>query len=159
VTGIDAAPENIEAARAHAAGQGLAIDYRAGEIGQLAAEGHRYDLVISMEVIEHVADPATFVAQLASLLAPGGLLLVSTPNRTPRSKMMMITLGESIGGIPKGTHDWARFATPEELEAMLSTAGLRVIDRKGLAFSVARGFHLSDDLSLDYFLAAVALET
>ncbi len=157
VTGVDAAPENIAAAKAHAVGQGLEIDYRAGEIAQLADAGRRFDLIVSMEVIEHVADPAAFVAQLAGLLAPGGLLVVSTPNRTPRSKLMMIALGESVGGIPKGTHDWERFVPPADLEAMLAMSGLRVIDRMGLGFSVGRGFHLTDDLSLDYFLAAVNL--
>lgn len=156
VTGLDAAPENIAAARAHAEGQGLVIDYRAGELAQLAAEGLRFDLIVSMEVIEHVTAPDAFVGQLAGLLAPGGLLLVSTPNRTPKSRLLMIALGESVGGIPKGTHDWDRFLTPEELTAHLEAAGLAVIDRRGLGFSVMRGFHLTDDLSLDYLLAAVA---
>jgi 2-polyprenyl-6-hydroxyphenyl methylase/3-demethylubiquinone-9 3-methyltransferase len=156
VTGVDAAPESIAVAKAHAAGQGLVIDYRAGELSQLAAEGKVFDLVTSMEVVEHVADPATFVAGLAALLAPGGLLVVSTPNRTPLSRLAMITLGEGLGRIPKGTHDWNKFLTPDELEQMLSDAGLQVIDRKGLSFSPIKGFMLSDNLTLDYFLTAVA---
>lgn len=156
VTGIDAAPENIAAAKAHAEGAGLTIDYRAGEASGLLADGKRFDLVTSMEVIEHVADPAAFVATLAALLTPGGLLVVSTPNRTPLSRLAMITFGEGLGGIPKGTHDWSRFLMPDELEPLLSAAGLKVIDRKGLAFSPTKGFMLSDNLTLDYFLTAVA---
>jgi 2-polyprenyl-6-hydroxyphenyl methylase/3-demethylubiquinone-9 3-methyltransferase len=153
VTGIDAAPENIAAAATHAAASGLAIDYRAGSVEGLGDE--RFDLVTSMEVIEHVTDPASFVAGLVAALAEGGLLVVSTPNRTPVTRLAMITLGEGSGRIPKGTHDWDKFLTPDELEALLSAAGMRVIDRRGLAYSPARGFVLSDDLTLDYFLTAV----
>jgi len=154
VTGIDAAPENIAAAKIHAAGQGLAIDYRAGELTELAA-GARFDLVTCMEVIEHVAHPGKFIRGLADALAPGGLLVVSTPNRTPLSRLMMITLGEGLGRIPKGTHDWQKFLTPEELTGHLEAAGLRVIDRRGLTFSPAHGFVLSDNLAMDYFVTAV----
>ena len=154
VTGLDAAPESIAVAKAHAEGQGLAIEYRAGELSQL--DGQRFDLVTSMEVIEHVADPAAFVSGLAALLAPGGLLVVSTPNRTPTSRLAMITIGEGLGRIPRGTHNWKKFVTPEELDGMLSDAGLKVIDRRGLTFSPARGFMLSENLSIDYFLTAVA---
>ena len=156
VTGVDAAPEGIAVARAHAAGQGLAIDYRAGEVAQLVAEGRRFDLVTSMEVLEHVVDPAAFVAALAALLAPGGLLIVSTPNRTPQSRLAMITLGEGLGRIPKGTHYWNKFLTPDELEGLLKASGLTVIDRRGLGFSPTAGFRLSDNLALDYFMTAVA---
>ena len=154
VTGIDAAPESIAAARAHAAPGGLTIDYHAGELSELA--GRRFDLVTCLEVIEHVVDPAGFVAGLAGALGDDGLLIVSTPNRTPRSRLAMITLGEGFGMIPRGTHDWDRFLTPDELAGLLEAAGLAVIDRCGLAFSPGRGFHLSDDLGLDYFLTAVA---
>lgn len=156
VTGIDAAIENVQAARAHAEAMGLSIAYRSGEVGALLLDDARFDLITSMEVIEHVADPAVFIAALASLLKPGGLLVISTPNRTPQSRLAMITLGEGLGRIPKGTHDWNRFVTPDELEKLLSAHGLEIIDRRGLAFSPAKGFMLSDDLSLDYFLSAVA---
>ena len=153
VTGLDAAPENIGVARAHAALSGLAIDYRAGSVEDLS--GERFDLVTSMEVIEHVTDPAAFIAGLTVALAEGGLMVLSTPNRTLASRIAMITLGEGSGKIPKGTHDWDKFLKPDALEALLADAGMRVIDRRGLSFSPAKGFVLSDDLSLDYFLTAV----
>lgn len=151
VTGIDAAPENIAAARAHSAGQGLAIDYRAGGAEALAG---RFDLVTSLEVIEHVADPAAFIGALAAAVAGGGLLVLSTPNRTSRSKLLLVGLAEATGRIPRGTHDWDKFITPDELKAMVESAGLKVTDTTGLAFSLTRGFTLSSDLSLDYLLTA-----
>lgn len=153
VTGIDAAPENIGAARAHAAASGLAIDYVAGGIEDLP--GRRFDLVASMEVIEHVADPAAFVSALADALAEGGLMVLSTPNRTLASRLAMITLAEGIGAIPRGTHDWSRFLTPDELEELLVGTGLRVIDRTGLGFSPARGFVTGTGEALNYLVAAV----
>ncbi|WP_196221804.1 bifunctional 2-polyprenyl-6-hydroxyphenol methylase/3-demethylubiquinol 3-O-methyltransferase UbiG [Sphingobium sp. CAP-1] len=152
VTGLDAAPENIAAARAHAQGQALTIDYRATPVEEMADTG--FDLVTSMEVIEHVADPAAFVAALAAKLAPDGLMILSTPNRTPLSRLAMITIGESVGGIPKGTHDWSKFLTPEELTELLEQAGMEVTDSHGLAFDPRTGFTLSTNMALDYFLTA-----
>jgi 2-polyprenyl-6-hydroxyphenyl methylase / 3-demethylubiquinone-9 3-methyltransferase len=152
VTGLDAAPENIAAARAHAAGQHLAIDYRAGGIEQVA--GERFDLVVSMEVVEHVTDPAAFVAGLAGALADGGLLILSTPNRTPLSRLALITLGEGLGMVPTGTHDWSKFLTPDELIGLIEAEGLRVIDTTGLAFDPRTGFVLSGNLAMDYFVTA-----
>jgi 2-polyprenyl-6-hydroxyphenyl methylase/3-demethylubiquinone-9 3-methyltransferase len=152
VTGIDAAAENIAVAREHAAGQGLTIDYRCGDVTEMHGQ---FDLVTSMEVIEHVASPAAFLSALSARLAPGGLMLLSTPNRTNLSRLAMITLGEGLGAIPKGTHDWNRFLTPDELASFAEAAGLKVMDRKGLSFSVASGFVLSDDLSLNYLMALV----
>jgi len=149
VTGIDAAPENIEAARTHAQGQALSIDYRCAEIAGLDG---RFDLVTAMEVIEHVADPTVFMAALAARMAPGGLMILSTPNRTNLSRLAMITLGEGLGAIPAGTHDWSRFLTPGELAGWAEMAGLRVTDRRGLSLSLARGLILSDDLSLNYLM-------
>ena len=154
VTGVDAAVENIAVARDHAAQSGLVIDYRAGEIDAVA--GEQFDLITCLEVVEHVADPANFVAGLASLLAPGGLLILSTPNRTTLSKIALIRIGETVGGIPSGTHDWDRFLTPAELTAHVVAAGLTVGETRGLKFGVARGFHVSDDMKLDYFLVAHA---
>ncbi|MES2986517.1 MAG: bifunctional 2-polyprenyl-6-hydroxyphenol methylase/3-demethylubiquinol 3-O-methyltransferase UbiG [Pseudomonadota bacterium] len=153
MTGVDAAAENVGAARAHAAAGGIDVDYVAGGIEDVA--GRTFDLVVSMEVIEHVSDPAAFVAGLAGALAPGGLMILSTPNRTPLSKIAMITVGEGLGAIPKGTHDWSRFLNPEELEALLTDAGLRVIDRAGLSFSPARGFVTSSNEALNYLVTAV----
>jgi len=153
-TGLDAAPENIAAARLHAEGQGLAIDYRHGGVETLG-EGERFDLVCSMEVVEHVTDPAAFVAGLAGALAPGGLMLLSTPNRTALSRLALITVGEGTGQIPKGTHDWRKFLTPGELEALLGQAGLRVIETRGLSLDPLKGFVLSDDVRMDYLMAVV----
>ena len=151
VTAIDAAPELIAVARDHAAGQGLVIDYRHSTVEALAGE---FDLVTSMEVIEHVADPRAFLNSLAARLAPGGLLILSTPNRTAKSRLLMITIAEGIGQIPKGTHDHAKFVTPDEMKAMMAAAGLAVIDCEGIGFSLTRGLHLSEDLSLNYLIAA-----
>ena len=151
VTGIDAASENIVAARTHAEGQGLVIGYRVGDVGALEGQ---YDLVTSMEVIEHVADVPAFLAGLAGALAADGLLILSTPNRTAWSKLIMIGIGEGTGAIPQGTHEWSKFLTPEELTSRLSDAGLEALDTTGLSFSLGRGFRLSDDLSLNYFVTA-----
>lgn len=151
VTALDAAAENIAAAKLHAGGQGLAIDYRTG--GVEALDG-RYDLVTSMEVIEHVADVPAFVAGLAGALAEDGLLVMSTPNRTAWSRLVMIGIGEGLGQIPKGTHDWGKFLTPEELTAHLADAGLTVTDVTGLGWTPTRGFALGEDVSLNYLLAA-----
>jgi 2-polyprenyl-6-hydroxyphenyl methylase / 3-demethylubiquinone-9 3-methyltransferase len=151
VTGIDAAPENVEAARAHALGQGLEIDYRVG--GAEALTG-RYDLVTALEVVEHVADPAAFVGALAAAVAEGGLLILSTPNRTAWSKLIMIGLGEGTGRIPKGTHDWGKFLSPDELGKLVTQAGLEIVDTTGIGWSPSRGFALTDDLSLNYLITA-----
>lgn len=152
VMGIDAAPENVEVARAHAAGQGLAITYCATGVESLR-EGD-FDLVTSMEVIEHVSDPALFVKGLVAALAPGGLLVMSTPNRTQLSRLAMITIGEGMGHIPRGTHDWSSFLRPEQLEALLTQEGLAVTDRRGIAFDPRTGFVLSDNQALNYILTA-----
>jgi len=154
VTGLDAAPENIEAAKAHAATSGLMIDYRASGIEDIGT-GDTFDLVTSMEVIEHVTDPAPFVHALAGALAPGGLMILSTPNRTQASRLAMITLGEGVGLIPKGTHDWNKFLTPEELEALLEQAGMAVRDRRGIAFDPRKGMVLSENEAINYILTAV----
>jgi len=151
VTAVDAAPELIEAAKEHAAGQGLTIDYRA--CGVEAVEG-QFDLITAMEVIEHVADPAAFVASLAARLAPDGLLILSTPNRTAWSKLLTITLAEGLGRIPKGTHEFEKFIDPEAMKVLLGRAGLEAIDVEGIAYSPTRGLHLSEDLRLNYLVAA-----
>ena len=151
VTGIDAAPENIAAARLHAGGQGLEIDYRTGGVELLTGP---YDLITSLEVIEHVTDPREFVGGLADALAPDGLLILSTPNRTATSRLLMIMLAEGLGRIPRGTHDWQKFLTPDELCALLKDAGLEVVDVAGLTYNPMRGFTVTENTSLDYFITA-----
>ena len=151
VTAVDAAPENIAAARAHAAGQGLEIDYRVGGVESLDGP---FDLVTCLEVVEHVAEPRGFIQGLARILAPGGLLVLSTPNRTALSRLVLILIGEGTGRLPRGTHDWEKFLTPQETCALIADAGLEVLDCTGLGWNPASGFHLSDDKSLDYFVTA-----
>ncbi|MDP9086813.1 MAG: bifunctional 2-polyprenyl-6-hydroxyphenol methylase/3-demethylubiquinol 3-O-methyltransferase UbiG, partial [Pseudomonadota bacterium] len=151
VTGIDAAPELIGVARAHAEGTGLAIDYRS--VGVEAVDG-MFELVTAMEVVEHVADPASFIVSLGARVAPGGLLVMSTPNRTRLSKLMTITLAEGLGRIPRGTHDYDKFLGPDTLGELVQAAGLSVVDYEGIAYSPARGLHRSEDLRLNYLLAA-----
>lgn len=153
VTGVDAAPENIAAAQAHAAGSGLAIDYRCGELGALGLAG--FDLVTCMEVIEHVADKPAFVAALAQTLAPGGLMVLSCPNRTPQSKLLLVEGAERIGMVPRGTHHWDDFVTPEELAELLSTEGLTMGEAGGISWGPAKGLHLSDDKALNFIVTAV----
>lgn len=154
VTGVDAAAENIAAASAHAAGGGLSIDYRHGEIGALGLSG--FDLVCSMEVIEHVADKAAFIGALAATLAPGGLMVLSTPNRTTKSKWLMVEAAERIGMVPRGTHHWDDFITPDELRDLLDGAGLVMSEPQGIGFSPLKGLHLSGDLALNYIVTATA---
>jgi len=152
VTGVDASPEVIAVARQHASAMGLSIDYRAGDVQELKGQ---FDLVTSLEVIEHIAEPAAFLKALARRLAPGGLLILSTPNATGWSKLMMITLGEGLGRIPKGTHDFDKFISPERMKVLLADAGLQCLDAEGIAWSPTRGLHLSDDMRLNYLVAAV----
>ncbi len=148
--GVDAAPENIAVAAAHALAQGLDMTYACADVASLSGQ---FDLVTSMEVVEHVADPALFMTSLAARLAPGGLMILSTPNRTRLSRLGLITIGEGLGQIPKGTHHWDAFLTPAELTALIENSGLYVADTRGLSFNPAKGFTLSDDLSLNYLMA------
>ena len=152
VTGVDAAEENIAVARDHAAGSGLTIDYRCGEIGALGLSG--FDLVTAMEVIEHVADKPAFLRDVTARLAPDGLLVMSTPNRTAASRVLLVGAAEAVGYVPKGTHHWEDFITPDEFEALLADAGLSVTARRGIAWRPGKGLHLSDDMALNYILSA-----
>jgi len=152
VTGVDAAWANVEAARHHAAGSGLAIDYRHGELASLGLGP--FDLVTCLEVLEHVADKEVFVAELARHLVPGGLMILSTPNRTPQSRLLLIGAMEAIGAIPRGTHHWGDFVTPEELRELLAGAGLAMGEPRGIAFSPLQRLHLSSDLSLNFIVTA-----
>jgi len=158
VTGIDAAEDNIPVARAHAAEQGLEIAYRAATAETLAAEGARFDVVLALEVVEHVADPAAFVASCRDLTAAGGLVIASTLNRTAKSFGLAILGAEWVlGWLPRGTHDWNRFVTPDEMSGLMTGAGLSCVDRTGMVFDpLAWSWHLSDrDLSVNYLATAL----
>lgn len=159
VTGIDAAPEAIAAAREHAEPAGLAIAYRAAAPETLAAEGMTFDVVTALEVIEHVADTGAFLAALASLTRPGGLVALSTINRTLASLAIAKIGAEYVARLlPPGTHDWRRFVTPAELGRELRAAGFRPVATAGMRFSVATGaWAASGDLSVNYLVAAVRL--
>ena len=154
VTGVDAAPENTAAAAIHAERTGLDIRYMAGELA--SHDIGTFDLVTAMEVIEHVADKQSFAGQLSAKLAEGGLMVLSTPNRTVRSRALMIGAAEGFGLIPKGTHHWDDFITPDELADILTQARLVMGAPRGIAFSPMKGLHLSDDLSLNYIVTARA---
>jgi 2-polyprenyl-6-hydroxyphenyl methylase/3-demethylubiquinone-9 3-methyltransferase len=154
VTGVDAAGESIAVARDHAEGSGLEIAYRQGELASLGLG--QFDLVTSMEVIEHVADKQAFVTELAKHLAPGGQMVLSTPNRTPQSRMLLVGAAEAVGMVPKGTHHWEDFITPEELGELLGNAGLVMGVPHGISFTPMKGLHLSGDLALNYIVAARA---
>ncbi|MDJ0642414.1 MAG: bifunctional 2-polyprenyl-6-hydroxyphenol methylase/3-demethylubiquinol 3-O-methyltransferase UbiG [Erythrobacter sp.] len=152
VTGVDAAVENASIASAHADAAGLDIRYMAGEVASL--DIGTFDLVTCVEVIEHVADKHAFLADVVSRLAPGGLLVMSTPNRTAASRLLLVGAAEAIGYVPRGTHNWADFITPDELEGMLADEELAVTERRGIGFRPGKGLHLSDDESLNYILSA-----
>jgi 2-polyprenyl-6-hydroxyphenyl methylase/3-demethylubiquinone-9 3-methyltransferase len=158
VVGADAAERNIPVARVHAAQSGLSIDYRHTTAEALADAGERFDVVLNMEVVEHVADPAAYLAACQRLLKPGGLMVCSTINRNAKSFAMAIVGAEYVmRWLPKGTHDWRKFITPDELYALIRGAGLDPVDRKGFVFNpVTWSWSLSDrDLSVNYVTASV----
>jgi 2-polyprenyl-6-hydroxyphenyl methylase/3-demethylubiquinone-9 3-methyltransferase len=151
VTAIDPAKELIAAALEHAAGQKLEIDYRVSAVENVTG---KFDLITAMEVIEHTADPQQFLKDLVKRLAADGLLILSTPSATAWSRLITITLAEGFGAIPKGTHDFDKFIAPERMKQLMAEAGLKCLDVEGLAFSPTRGLHLSEDLRLNYLVAA-----
>jgi len=156
VLGVDAAPDVIGVAADHARGQGLRLIYRVGTAEDVRAEGLRFPIVTALEVIEHVPDPTGFVRLLASLLEPGGLLFLSTLNRTRRS-FLVAKLGAEylLRWLPVGTHDWRKFVTPGELGQMLHQAELRVADATGLVPDPLRGgWRTSRDMSINYMMMA-----
>lgn len=156
-TGLDASADAVAAGRLHAEEAGLSITYRAGSAEELAEEGHTFDLITALEVVEHVADVDLFLGALRRLLKPGGLLIFSAPNRTPQSYLAVIVAAERLlRWVPEGTHDWNAFLTPEELGARMEQAGLRVTDVKGLSYSlVNRTFSVSNDPGINYIGSAV----
>ena len=158
VVGADAAPRNIPVAQLHAEQSGLEIDYRNCAAEDIAAGDERFDVVMAMEIIEHVSDPQGFVNTCAALLKPGGLMLCSTLNRNPKSFMMAIVGAEWVmRWLPKGTHEWSKFITPDELYDLIRNAALDPVDRKGMVFNpVSWQWSLSDrDLSVNYVTAGV----
>ena len=153
VVGADAAPRNIPVAQLHAAQSGLVIDYRFTTADDLAAAGEQFDVVLNMEVVEHVSDPLLYLTACQTLLKPGGIMLCSTLNRNPKSFLVAIIGAEWVlRWLPKGTHDWAKFITPDELYRLISRAGLTPLDRKGMVFNpVSWRWSLSSgDLSVNY---------
>src|SRR5271166_4408645 len=156
VLGIDPAPASIGVARRHAEETGAKLAYRVATAEEIASESKRFDIVSAMEVVEHVADPAKFVTEAASLLKPGGLFLASTLNRTLKSFALVIVGAEYVlRWLEPGTHRWEQFVTPEEFSAAVRAAGLKVMDRRGVAYDPLRGsWRLTGDLSVNYMLAA-----
>jgi 2-polyprenyl-6-hydroxyphenyl methylase/3-demethylubiquinone-9 3-methyltransferase len=158
VIGADAAARNIPVAAVHAAQSGLTIDYRHTTAEDLAAAGEVFDVVLNMEVVEHVADPLAYLTACQTLLKPGGLMICSTLNRNTKSFLMAIVGAEHVmRWLPKGTHDWKKFITPDELYDLIRRAGLDPVDRKGMVFNpVAWSWSLSSrDLSVNYVTASV----
>lgn len=156
VVGADPSLANIEAARLHAAEGGLAIDYRATSAEALADAGERFHVVLAMEVVEHVADMPLFVRRCAEMVEPGGLLIAATLNRTLKSFAFAIVGAEYVlGWLPRGTHRWDKFVTPNELEAAMERHGLRVTDETGVVYNLlADRWQLSSDMDVNYMLTA-----
>lgn len=158
IVGVDAAAGNIPVAQVHAEQSGLDIDYRHGTAEAMAADGEQFDVVLNMEVVEHVADPQGYLTACQQLLKPGGLHICSTLNRNPKSFMMAIVGAEHImRWLPKGTHEWSKFITPDELFDLIRTAGLDPVDRKGFQFNpITWDWRISDrDLSVNYVTASI----
>lgn len=156
VTAIDPSKDTIEAARAHAAPQGLDIDYRAARTEDLVAAGYTFEAVSCLEVLEHVPDPAAFLSTAARLVRPGGLMLLSTLNRTLKSYALAIVGAEYVlGWLPRGTHQWNRFITPDELDRHVRAAGLVPGAVEGIVYDPLRDrWSLSDDTGVNYLTAA-----
>ncbi|WP_282061181.1 bifunctional 2-polyprenyl-6-hydroxyphenol methylase/3-demethylubiquinol 3-O-methyltransferase UbiG [Roseobacter litoralis] len=158
VIGADAAERNIPVARVHAEQSGLTIDYRHTTAEALAAAGEQFDVVLNMEVVEHVASPIDYLIACRQLLKPGGLQVCSTLNRNPKSYVMAIIGAEHVmRWLPKGTHEWSKFITPDELYDLLRQAGMDPVDRKGFVFNpITWSWKLSDrDLSVNYVTASI----
>ncbi len=154
MVGADPAAENIAAAQAHAGEAGLSVDYRATSAEALAAAGERFDVVLAMEVVEHVNDVEEFVATCAAMVKPGGLMIAATLNRTLKSFALAIVGAEYVlRWVPRGTHRWDRFVTPEELEGAFEAAGLNVIGERGVIYNpFADRWQLSSDMYVNYML-------
>ena len=156
MTGIDAAERNIAIARLHAEKSGLAIDYRATTSEALAAAGERYDMVLNMEVVEHVDNVPLYMKSCADLVKPGGLMLTATINRTARAYALAIVAAERVlRWLPVGTHDWNKFLTPDEIKALVTRNGLRVTAETGVVFHpLADEWRRSRDMGVNYMVLA-----
>jgi len=156
VVGADPADTNIEVAKLHAARSGIAVDYRCTTAEELADAGERFDIVLAMEVVEHVADVNLFVARCAEMVKPGGLMVAATLNRTLKSFALAIVGAEYVlGWLPRGTHQWDKFVTPNELEIAFELAGLRVVDEQGVIYNLfADRWQLSSDIDVNYMMVA-----
>jgi 2-polyprenyl-6-hydroxyphenyl methylase/3-demethylubiquinone-9 3-methyltransferase len=156
VTGLDPAPTNVSVARLHAEQAGVPVDYRNETVEAVAARGEAFDMVLAMEVVEHVADVQAFVKACAGAVKPGGCLAMATINRTLRSFALAIVGAEYVlGWLPKGTHEWDRFVTPDELASAIGEAGFAVSDLKGVVYNPLRdSWSLSGDTAVNYMLLA-----
>jgi 2-polyprenyl-6-hydroxyphenyl methylase/3-demethylubiquinone-9 3-methyltransferase len=156
VVGADPAAPNIEAAKLHAAEAGLAVDYRATTAEALADAGERFDVVLAMEVVEHVADLSLFVGRCAEMVRPGGLMIAATINRTLKSFALAIVGAEYVlRWLPRGTHQWDKFVTPNELEAALARHGLSVIEEAGVIYNLlADRWQIAQDMDVNYMVSA-----
>ncbi|HSI41246.1 MAG TPA: bifunctional 2-polyprenyl-6-hydroxyphenol methylase/3-demethylubiquinol 3-O-methyltransferase UbiG [Xanthobacteraceae bacterium] len=156
VVGIDPAQTNVAVAALHAREAGVAVDYRATTAEALADAGERFDVVLAMEVVEHVADVGLFMRRAAEMVKPGGLMCTATLNRTLKSFALAIVGAEYVlGWLPRGTHDWKRFITPDELTAALATGGLSIVDRAGVVFDPLSGdWRRASDLTVNYMVLA-----
>jgi 2-polyprenyl-6-hydroxyphenyl methylase/3-demethylubiquinone-9 3-methyltransferase len=156
MVGADPSEDNIAAAGAHAEASGVAVDYRATTAEELAAAGERFDVVLAMEVVEHVVDVPAFVKTCASMVKPGGLMVAATLNRTLKSFALAIVGAEYVlRWLPRGTHQWDKFVTPNELELAFERAGLQVTGERGVIYNpLADRWQLSSDMDVNYMLAA-----
>jgi 2-polyprenyl-6-hydroxyphenyl methylase / 3-demethylubiquinone-9 3-methyltransferase len=156
VVGADPSQANIAAAQLHAADAGVSVDYRATTAEALADEGERFDLVLAMEVVEHVADLDLFIRRCTEMVRPGGLMITATLNRTLKSFALAIVGAEYVlRWLPRGTHQWEKFVTPDELEAALERHGLAVVDETGVIYDLlADRWRLSTDMDVNYMVVA-----
>ena len=156
IVGADASPVNIEVAKIHAAQSGVAVDYRAITAEALAEAGEKFDVVLNMEVVEHVADVDLFMEKCAAMVKPGGLMFIATINRTLKARALAIFMAENVlRWLPRGTHQFEKLVRPEELEQPLLRSGMRIIDRNGVFYNVLQdSWNLSKDMDVNYMVLA-----
>ncbi len=156
VVGADASQTNIEVAKVHAAQSGLEIDYRAQTAEALAADGEKFDIILNMEVVEHVSDVDLFIETCASMVKPGGLMFIATINRTAKARALAIFMAENVlRWLPRGTHQYEKLVKPEEIEKPLARQGMHVMDRTGVFYNVLQDrWNKSRDLDVNYMLLA-----